>query len=88
MGIRMTIKDTDAVTLEELLAQLPHSQAAKEVALLKKHGDAWEKVAKDFSKKIGELKSTLEMVSGCQNDHGTPKLCDGCMIEIEKVLAE
>ena len=35
MGIRMTIKDTDAVTLDELLSMLPDSKAAKEVALLK-----------------------------------------------------
>lgn len=35
MGIQMTIKDTDAVTIDELLTQLPHSKAAKEVARLR-----------------------------------------------------
>lgn len=36
MGIQMTIKDTYAVTLGDLLGQLPNSKAAKEVALLQR----------------------------------------------------
>jgi ATP-dependent helicase YprA (DUF1998 family) len=32
------------------------------------------------------LRSTLKEVSGCQNDDGTPKLCEGCMIAIRCAL--
>ena len=43
MGIRMTINDTWAVTLDELLTQLPNSAAAKEVANIRGELEMYKK---------------------------------------------
>jgi len=59
-----------------------------EVEGLSLHGKTWEKVAKDAHKQIEKLKGALKEVSGCHGNHGTPKLCDGCLISIYDALDE
>lgn len=71
MGITMTVKDTYAVTLEELLLNFPFSKANKEV--------------KEMKEEIEKLKSVLREVSGCLQNN-KPRLCDGCLISIGTVL--
>ena len=35
-----------------------------------------------------KLRATLKEVSGCHTNHGTEKLCDGCLISIADALVE
>lgn len=52
MGITMTIKDTDNVTMEDLLQQLPHSKAAKEYLLLQNHAAALDEALKTVDGRV------------------------------------
>lgn len=63
MGIRMTINDTDAVTLADLFAQLPHSKAAKEVAALTAERDLFKKETVSLAQDAIKYKSALELLS-------------------------
>ena len=40
------------------------------------------------TEKNKQLRATLKEVSGCFENHGGPKLCEGCLISIGDVLAE
>ena len=40
------------------------------------------------TEKNKQLRATLKEVSGCHDNHNTPKLCEGCLISIGDALAE
>lgn len=50
--------------------------------------DGSKRNAYDLVDKISRLESALKEVSGCHNNHDTPKLCDGCLAAISHALAE
>lgn len=52
MGITMTIKDTDNVTMEDLLQQLPNSKAAKEYRTLSAHAAALDEALKTVDSRV------------------------------------
>lgn len=47
-------------------------------------GNSYQKA----TEKIKALRDTLKEVSGCHEEHNTPKLCEGCLISIGNALAE
>lgn len=64
MGIQMTIKDTDAVTLDDLIGMLPNSKAAKEVKALRGQTlcDACNKPITDDQRNVGH---ECDLHEGC-----------------------
>lgn len=46
------------------------------------------KCCKSRDQLIELLRKTFIEVQGCQKSDGTPALCDGCLISINKALAE
>lgn len=59
-----------------------------EIRCLSMHVADRGKSYKDKVKDNEKLKATLKEVAGCQTDHGTEKLCDGCLISIASALGE
>ncbi|BCS54763.1 hypothetical protein [Geobacter sp. SVR] len=62
MGIRMTIKDTDAVTLEDLLTQLPHSAAAKEARGYSREIELLRDLERNYSHQLAELARLSDII--------------------------
>lgn len=61
-----------------------HVSAMTGEGLHAKSDIAAELALRDFQ--IDKLRGVLKEVSGCYQAHGTPNLCDGCLLAIHKVL--
>lgn len=57
-----------------------------EVERLTAERDLFKKETVALAKDALQFKSVFKEVSGCHTDHGTPKLCDGCLISIASVM--
>jgi len=46
------------------------------------------KIISGLIEEVGILQKTLKEVSGCHENHNTPKLCSGCLGSIRAALGE